>query len=259
MLKYHISNSKIIYNFTGNHYTNDLLSFMKSVMHKLAIIVIITFFVSNSSAQINKFAFSAEVSPVLLYFFQSNVLAKYQNKYNYLFGLNSSVYVIDKKIDLAFSSGLYLKTKRYYSEFKQFPEPSEPKTTINKYTYLSWPITLKPEFDISNDLAFFFEAGIFINWIVSKSFCRTYSNGTVVDNDFPYDLEFDQLNELYLAIGIRKNLSNTKSCLSIKPFLLYKYQDDDLYSNSYYNLGRTSIGLSFVYSYFITMDDHSDK
>jgi len=230
----------------------------KGITNKLIIIVITTCFIGNSYSQINKYAFSLEVSPVLLYFFQSNEYAYHQNKYNYLFGLNSSVYIIDKKIDLAFGSGLYLKTKRYYSEYKAFPEPSEPETMIDQYTYLSWPIMLKPEINISNNLVFFCEAGIFINWIISKDFCHTYSNGTVV-YDFPSDLEFDQLNEFYVALGFRKNVGSTNSCLSIKPYLLYKFQDNSAYSNNYYNLGRTSIGLSVVYSFFITKYDHYDK
>jgi hypothetical protein len=224
-------------------------------MYKLLIVAISTCFIGNSYAQIKRIDFSAEVSPVLLYFFQSNEYAKHQNKYNYLFGLNSSVFIIDKKMDLAFSSGLYLKTKRYYSEYKAFPEPSEPETTTDKYTYLSWPITLKSEFNISNDLAFFCEAGIFINWIVSKSFRHNYSNGSVVYG-FPSDLESDQLNELYFALGFRKTVGNTNSSIGIKPYLLYKYQDNSRYSNSYYNLGRTSMGLSLVYSYFISRDGH---
>jgi hypothetical protein len=223
------------------------------ICYKAIIIVLLSLsFNQTCYSQWEKFSFSAEVSPLLLYKYDQYDNVHYYNKYNYLIGLSASAYIIDGKIDLVFNTGLFLKTKNYYSEnwdMKIF-WPDEPIKSLNKYTYLSLPLTLKCEFNIGKNYLTYAEGGILINRIISKYFYMERPDGTFIDQ-YPSDAGFQYLNELYFAVGIGRKFQGAKSLIGIKPYLLYKYKEESYYSHGLYNLGRLGVGVSFYYSIYV--------
>ena len=98
------------------HILGNPLYQWKSVFKKEFLILFFVLFFENGFAQWEKFAFSPEASPMLIHMYDQYDNVHYYNDLNYLLGLEASAFVIDRKIDLAVNTGLFLKTKNYHSE-----------------------------------------------------------------------------------------------------------------------------------------------
>jgi hypothetical protein len=220
-------------------------------MRKLLILIILLSNSITGYAQFKKFAFTFETSPLLLYKYNEYEVVAYKNMYNYLLGGNASVYLIDKRIDLAFNTGLFIKTKNHKTEYWYGHPSGEPATSTDKYTFLSLPLTFKCEYKISPHYLTYAEIGIFLNWIVWKYYFYQNPDGITI-NSLPGDLQYKRLHELYFSIGISRLLANSKFGIGLKPYALYKIKEEDIYTYSHYNVGRFGFGISIFFTYYLT-------
>jgi hypothetical protein len=227
----------------------------KEYMKRSMILILVTIFslvFNYASSQVKKISFSLEISPLLLYNYKSYEKVEHENMFNYLFGSAASAFIIDKRIDLSINTGLFIKSKNYKSKYWDVYALNQYANSINKYTFLSIPLTIKCQLDVNHHFFAYAEAGIFLNWMIYKYYYFQYPDGTSL-NEFPSELEFTKLHELFFAINIGRNIKENNYSFGLKPYVLYKFMDEGTFTDSFYNLGRFGFGLSFIFTYYLTI------
>lgn len=219
-------------------------------MKKLLIIISIIIAFNNVQSQDKvKFKLTAEASPLLFYKFDNSATDYHINNYNYSYGVLGAFYFGRKQMNINFSinSGIRLRTKKFHSYYLRNNASELDAFTINEFQYLMIPILFGCHYSITGDYSLNSLFGINLAKITHTSYSSFDEKG--VSNKVDPSLTYSNLNELYLQVTIEKLIADRNISVSIGPFIYYKYKDDFVYSDSYFNLGRFSFGFSIGFSF----------
>jgi hypothetical protein len=198
------------------------------------------------SVKSNQITVGVNFTPVNYYFFDHDSQVKTSNKYNFQTGIEVGYYKTFRKNMIGFTTGLVYGTKNFIQENSDTSLPLFNHSS-HQYAIIKIPLTIEYFYKI-NKISIGSGFGLNLNYFLKglSTYECVYNNGNTV-NEFPEDLEFESFREFVAFISFVYFFHESKMSIEVRPFITHNLSDPMFFSQEYYNLGKTMIGLNLVF------------
>jgi len=215
---------------------------MKKFIFVFTIIIMAVKLAAQDKVDINNnFALGISISPVLLYSFDHSNVRSVRNKYNFQTGIGVYYYKNLASGRIGLSSGVNFGTKRFETNYHDGGALTK---ASHYYSFIIIPALINYSIKIRNNYIGI-GIGLNFNYFISAKYEPEYNDGSG-EYDFPGELSFDPFKELVVYVVIEPTILKSNYTIGIQPFFLCNLNQPIFFRESFYNLGKTAVGLNLI-------------